>query len=203
MPVCLVCSLSSHTSVPVNLIILAAHDGRRPFVDPVPLSRWAFGDSLPASALDAAVANKTLFMDWFNTKILPPVDDHAQCSSGLLLYVGSTGGQNPRNQYFTAPGPPFGFSSGRISVLSECPDSVLPLGQVSVKSGITGHQEWFPVTVDIMAAKGCDGLLVKLAQDLVAAGILKVPQAGGTITGGDILMKRRAEERGINMRYVN
>ncbi|KAJ7510992.1 amidase signature domain-containing protein [Mycena galericulata] len=178
------------------------HDGRRPFVDPAPLSRWAFGDSLPDSALDTAISNKTLFMDWFNTQILPPVNDPVQCSSGLLLYIGSSGSQNPRNQYFSAPSPPFGFGTGRVSGMAECPDSVYPLGQVSVNSSITGHEEWFPVAVDILAAKGCDGLLARLAKDLAAAGILPVPEVGGSITGGDILMRRRAEEKGLKMRYI-
>jgi hypothetical protein len=159
---------------------------------------------LPASALDQAIQNKTLFMDWFSTKFLVPVSDKAQCSSGLMLYVASTGsGNSLRNQYFNPPTPPFGFSSGRISVLAEVPDHVLPIGQVATHSSVTNHDEYFPVTVDIMAAKGCDGLLVKLAQDLVSAGIIAIPQVGGSITGGDILMKKRAEEMGIeNVRYV-
>ncbi|KAJ7114290.1 amidase signature domain-containing protein [Mycena epipterygia] len=180
----------------------SVHDGRRPFIDPAPLSRWAFGDSLPDSALDAAISNKTLFMDWFNTQILPPVNDPVQCSSGLLLYIGSSGSQNPRNRYFSAPSPPFGFSTGRVSGMAECPDSVYTLGQVSENSSITGHEEWFPVAVDILAAKGCDGLLARLAKDLAAAGILPVPEVGGSIAGGDILMKRRAEEKGLRMRYI-
>ena len=76
----------------------AVHDGRVPFVDPVPLVRWAFGDSYPASALTDAIANKTLFMDWFNSNVL--VNDSTTCSDSLLLYVGSTADQpNYRNQY--------------------------------------------------------------------------------------------------------
>lgn len=182
----------------------AVHDGRTPFVDPAPLARWAYGDSLPASALDDAKRNKTMFMDWFNTKILPPVEDKSQCSSAFMIYVASSGaGNNPRNQYINPPSVPFGFSSGRISVMSEVPDYVYPIGQVASQSSITKHAEFFPVAIDIMAAKGCDGLLVKLAQDLTDAGILPVPKVGGTITGGDILMKKRAEEMGIeNVRYV-
>ncbi len=134
-------------------------------------------------------------MDWFNTMILPPVDDPEQCSSGFVIYVGSSGGQNPRNRYRSAPGVPLGFSSGRISVFAEVPDNVFPLGEVSSFSSITNHNEFLPVAVNIMAAKGCDGLIVKLAQDLVEAGILTVPQAGGTLAGGDILVKRMMGER--------
>ncbi|ORY58053.1 glutamyl-tRNA amidotransferase [Pseudomassariella vexata] len=165
----------------------AAHDGRTPFVDPAPLTRWAWASSFPSSALDDAIANKTFFMDWFNTAILSPVPD--QCSSALLLYSGSMGDQNPRNQYFDPPSVPLGFSEGRLSVFSECPDSVFPLGQVAAFSEVTNHEEFFPVSVDIMAAKGCDGLLARLAVDLVERGLLKVPKVGSTMLGGDILMR--------------
>ncbi|KAK1573682.1 amidase signature domain-containing protein [Colletotrichum navitas] len=172
----------------------AAHDGRLPFVNPVPLARWAWGDTQPATALAEAKANKTLFADWFNTRVLPLASDDASstCSSGILLYVGSAGIANPRNQYPpSAPGtPPLGFSSGRLSIFSGAPDHVFPLGEVGSVSIVTNHTEVLPVTVDVMAARGCDGLLVRLAQDLVAAGLLKVPKAGGTLTGGEILMRR-------------
>lgn len=126
-------------------------------------------------------------MEWFNSEILPPVDDSLQCSSGFLLYVGSSGSQNPRNEYIDGASIPFGFSSSRISIMSECPDSVFPLGEVSSYSAITNHNESFPVAVDILAAKGCDGLLAKLAQDLTSAGILTIPKTGGTLSGGEVL----------------
>ena len=76
----------------------AIHDGRLPAVDTVPLVRWAFGDSYPASALTDAISNKTIFMDWFNLKVL--VNDSITCSESLLLYVGSTADDSdPRNFY--------------------------------------------------------------------------------------------------------
>jgi hypothetical protein len=142
-------------------------------------------------------------MDWFNGEILPPDPDPLTCSSALVLYPGGIGTPNPRNRYGSAPGVPFGFSNGRISVFAEIPDGVFPLGQIGTRSNITNHTEFLPVAIDVMAAKGCDGLLVKLAQDLVAEGVLAVPLAGQTILGGDILMKRRAEELGMEeVRYV-
>lgn len=180
----------------------AVHDGRVPFVDPAPLSRWDWAESQPSDALDQAINNKTVFMDWFNSEILPPVDDPSQCSSGFLLYSAGAD-QNPRNQYGSAPTPPYGFSVSRVSIFSEVPDSVFPVGQVSEYSDITQHDEWFPLTVDILVAKGCDGLIVKLAQDLVEAGIIPVPEVGQTIFGGDVLMKKRAAEKNLaRMRYI-
>ncbi|KAL8640063.1 MAG: hypothetical protein Q9228_002973 [Teloschistes exilis] len=165
----------------------AVHDGRLPFVDPAPLVRWAFGDSYPASALTEAQTNKTIFMDWFNTHVL--VNNTKTCSDSLLLYSAGLNIQY-RNQYNPPPAVPFGFSNGRISVFAEVPDVVVPIGEAGYKSTITNHTEVLPVTVDILAAKGCDGMLFNLALDLTAAGILKLSQTGQTIAGGEILLKR-------------
>ena len=52
------------------------------------------------------------------------------------------------------------------------------------------HEEVLPVTINILAAKGCDGLIFNLVQDLVKAGIVEVPMTGQTIKGGEILMRR-------------
>ncbi|KAI9149081.1 Scytalone dehydratase-like protein Arp1 [Paramyrothecium foliicola] len=171
----------------------AAYDGRRPFVNPVPLARWGWGDSVPDSWHEDAVKNKTIFMEWFNKEVLPVSEDKDQCSDAILLYPGSTGSPSPRNRYGSAPGTPLGFSSGRISVFSEAPDNVFPLGDVASLSSITGQQELLPVAVNVMVAKGCDGLLPRLAQDLVKEGILKVPKAGRTTEGGEIFLKRDIE----------
>jgi Amidase len=75
----------------------AAHDGRRPFVDPAPLVRWGFGDAHPDSALDEAIYIKTLFMNWFQSNVL--VSDLRTCSNAFMVYVGSTGTSNARNVY--------------------------------------------------------------------------------------------------------
>lgn len=129
-------------------------------------------------------------MNWFNEKILPRDPDPLTCSSGILLHTDSTGYFTSRNVYHKPPTPPFGFSNGEISIFSEAPDSVFPLGQIPVFSSITNHTEFLPVSVDVIAAKGCDGLIAKLAEDLVAAGILTVPKVGSGIDGGEILLRR-------------
>lgn len=161
------------------------HDGRLPFIDPAPLARWAWAANL---SWDKAVHNKTIFMDWFNTEVLPSANDSSQCSSGLILYPGKIGTQIPRNRYGVAPPAPFvGFSAARMSVFSECPDFIYPVGEVPGFSNVTNHMEYLPVAVGVLAAKGCDGLLAKLAIDLVEAGILQVPQVGSSLYGGSIL----------------
>jgi hypothetical protein len=166
----------------------AKHDGRRPFVDPVPLLRWAWGENSTAT-VEEAVANKTMFMSWFNSTVLVP--DAQTCSESLLMYVGSIGAQIYRNVYLDDPVPPYGFGEWSISGFSECPDFVVPIGEAPYNSTVTGHVEYLPVTVDFMAAKGCDGMLFDLIEDLYTAGILKTALPGRSgITGGPILFRR-------------
>ncbi|KAF2830830.1 glutamyl-tRNA amidotransferase [Ophiobolus disseminans] len=166
----------------------AKYDGRRPFVNPVPLARWGWGAN-QSILVEEGIANKTLFMNWANSTFLAP--STATCSQSLVLYVGSTARANPRNVYLSAPGVPFGFSSSRISVMAEVPDFVVPIGEAAYNSTITGHVEYLPVTVNFMAAKGCDGMLFSLIAELHAAGILKTALPGRSgVTGGEILLRR-------------
>ncbi|KAM0550744.1 hypothetical protein ACHAPJ_008809 [Fusarium lateritium] len=166
----------------------AAHDGRTPYIDPSPRTRWAWGESQPDSILNDAKKNKTLFMDWFNKKVLPKDKDSKKCSSAILLHPYSTGSLTRRDIYRDPPRVPFGWSLSEISIFSEAPDSVYPLGELSSFSEITNHNESLPVTVDIMVARGCDGIIPRLAQDLIKIGVLEVPKTGRTMTGGTVLL---------------
>lgn len=115
-------------------------------------------------------------------------NDTTTCSDSLLLY---TAGADPlyRNEYNGPPSVPYGFGTSRISPFAEVPDFVIPIGSAAYNSTITLHTEFLPVTVDILAAKGCDGLIFNLVRDLQAAGIVNVSQTGQTITGGEILLR--------------
>jgi hypothetical protein len=166
----------------------AKNDGRRPAVDPVPLLRWGWGENNTQTAQDA-IANKTTFMSWWNTTVLPPSDE--TCSDSLLMYVGSSGSTVYRNVYLSDPTPPYGFGEWSVSGFSECPDFVVPIGEAPYNSTITQHVEYLPVTVDFMAAKGCDGMLFSFIQDLHKAGLIKTALPGRSgITGGEILFRR-------------
>ena len=89
---------------------------------------------------------------------------------------------------YSPPGPPLGFSSSRISPFAEVPDFVVPVGQATYNSTITLHEEELPITIDFLAAKGCDGMIFQLVEELRKAGIVSVVQAGQTILGGEILL---------------
>ena len=172
----------------------AAHQGRKPFVDPAPLARWAFGDSYPSSQLATENAKRILFRNWFSSNILIPDLSSASCSNAIAIYVGASAQPNYRNVYLSPPTAPYGFSSGRISPFAEMADFVFPVGEAAYNSSITGVQEVLPVAIDIMVAKGCDGVLFQLANALAAAGILKTSLPGQTLEeGGEVLFKREAK----------
>lgn len=163
----------------------ARHDGRRPHVNPAPLRRWALGDDADATIAEA-VANKTRFMDWFGGNVLRP--DSASCSSDLFVYVPRTPAPKYRDTYWTGPQAPGAFSTSRISVMAEVPDIVIPIGQVEYESQVTHHTEYLPVTVDLMAAKGCDGMLFSLVRKMHEIGMISEVKTGRSlVTGGDIL----------------
>ncbi|KAF4550487.1 Amidase-like protein 8 [Elsinoe fawcettii] len=172
----------------------AANGGRRPFINPAPLVRWGYGDTVPDSALAEANVNKTVFAEWWDSTVLR--SDPVTCSDKLLLYPGSSAGASYRNQYGGPPTVPFGFSTGRISVFAGGPDVVVPVGEAEYSSNITGTREVLPVTVDILAARGCDGMIFGLVEDLVKAGILRATVAGrSSVSGGTVLLKRDLDEQ--------
>lgn len=165
---------------------MASHDGRLPHVNPSALERWEFGDNTPGT-IEEAVANKTKFMTWFNEKVLPR--GTKSCSEYLFVYVPRTPAPKYRDTYWPGPSRPYPFSTGRISVMSGVPDIVVPIGEVAYYSKITNHTEVLPITVDFMAAKGCDGMLFSLVKDLYEAGLLQASRTGRSlVTGGEILL---------------
>ncbi|THW52626.1 amidase signature enzyme [Aureobasidium pullulans] len=164
----------------------AANSGRLPFINPVPLARWGWADTFPASTVSDAIANKTIFKSWIEQNVL--IADESTCSDSLALYVGGAGTTNYRNAYRSPPGVPTGFSTSRISIFSGVPDFVIPIGETPYLSNITLQTEYLPVSVDILAAKGCDGMIFGLVQDLVKAGLIKGTKAGySAVSGKQIL----------------
>ncbi|KAH9919408.1 amidase signature enzyme [Fomitopsis serialis] len=158
----------------------AANGGRKPFIDPAPLTRWGYGWSLPTEAYTEGIANKTTFMDWFASEVVVG-GDPTSCSESILLYPQSSGYTTYRNAYSGPPSTPFGFSAGRVAVLAETPDMVVPVGEVAYNSTITGIEEYLPVTLSFIAAKGCDLVLFDLFATLQDNGIIQPVTTGSRL----------------------
>jgi len=75
----------------------AAHDGRRPFIDPVPLERWAYHQTLPGNAAEEADSRRKTFRDWWAKEVNPR--NNYTCSESLVLLPAFAGGPIYRNEY--------------------------------------------------------------------------------------------------------
>ncbi|KAL4900076.1 hypothetical protein BDW74DRAFT_171021 [Aspergillus multicolor] len=159
----------------------AANNGRRPFIDPVPLSRWNWGLTYPDEQLDIELNNKEIFKGWWNSTV--QVFDEERCADSLVLYVGTAATPTYRNVYRDISDIPLGFSSARISNMAGVPDMVVPVGQARYNSTITLREEYLPVAVDIIAPHGCDLMVFNLVNELVERGIVIEPGTGSVLYG--------------------
>ncbi|KAL2825458.1 amidase signature domain-containing protein [Aspergillus cavernicola] len=157
----------------------AANGGRKPFIDPVPLSRWNWGLEYPDSQLTTEIENKDIFTKWWNSTV--QVFNEETCSDSLILYVGTAASPTYRNVYRSMPGIPTGFSAARIANIAGVPDMVVPVGEALYNSTITLQGEYLPVAVDIIAPHGCDLMVLNLVNELVDRGIVKEPATGSSM----------------------
>ncbi|KAJ5951943.1 uncharacterized protein N7479_010356 [Penicillium vulpinum] len=162
----------------------AANGGRKPFINPVPLSRWGWGLGYPDSQLDTEIQNKNTFTSWWNSTA--QVFDDETCADSLILYVGSQANPTYRNAYRSVPGVPVGFSTSRIANFAGVPDMVVPIGEALYNSTVTLQQEYLPVSVNFLAPHGCDLMVFNLVNELVEAGIVKEPSAGSSMYGDGV-----------------
>ncbi|KXJ93611.1 amidase signature domain-containing protein [Microdochium bolleyi] len=170
----------------------AQYNGRQPFVNPSTNGSWHWGAGFP-DLIDEAISNKTIFMNWWNSVALP--HNQETCSDSLFMYVFNNADQPAYRSTYSAsvistpegiPGVLLGLNTGFISPMAGNPDFVVPVGQVVYKSTITQHEELLPVSVRIMAARGCDLMLLDLINELVDAGIIPQVKTGSTLQGGPI-----------------
>jgi hypothetical protein len=148
--------------------------GRRPYVNPGPLSRWVWGQANATDEIySQALRNISTFTEWYETEGYGRPSPES-CSEGLYIYPWSTGSPSYRDTYFSAPTqPPMGFEDGRISVMAGVPEVVVPVGEVPYMSTKSLQTEYLPVTMTLRMARGCDHVLASLVSDLEEAGILR------------------------------
>lgn len=183
-------SVDQHTLLGAPLIAdhAALHSGARPFINPNPRTRWAWGQQLTAtdpSAYASAVRNMTLFRTWWRDSIIRP--SVATCSEGLYVYLRATGAASYRDEYFEpSTAPPLGFADWTIAGYVGAPEVVVPVGEVEYESQVTGRTEWLPVMAMVQAGRGCDGMLAGLVGEMEGKGVVRGVRAGKRLYGGEV-----------------
>ncbi|KAL4963957.1 amidase signature domain-containing protein [Aspergillus stella-maris] len=168
-----------HLGVPFFRDYAAKHDGRTPYINPGPLLRWEIGRDRGQAGWDEAWTNKTIFKNWWDGPSGLGAHSNESCSEGIYIYPNSVGAPNYRDQYLGPPTAPFwGFSDSNIAVFAGVPDLVVPIGEIPYNSTKSGRTEYLPVTMSIVAARGCDLMVASMVREMEIQGVLKPVAAG-------------------------
>ncbi|POS74304.1 hypothetical protein DHEL01_v207297 [Diaporthe helianthi] len=157
----------------------ASNDGRQPYINPGPLSRWRWGQIYATDEIYAeALRNISTFKEWYETEGYGRRDPES-CSESVYTYLFRTGEPSYRDKYLDAPtAPPLGMSDSRVAVIAGVPEVVVPIGEVPYNSTKSLHVEYLPVSMALRMARGCDYVLASLVAKLEEEEIIR-PVATG------------------------
>ncbi|KAI4941024.1 hypothetical protein J4E91_011017 [Alternaria rosae] len=155
-----------------------ARFGKAPYWNPQTRARWNRAATLPTSSYTTAMERTHTFQTWFRDTLTP------SCESTLVLYPMGAGTEDYRDIYTAAPGGIFaaGLPGNQMSVLAALPDYTVPIGERAFLSRVTERNETLPVTIGMVAAAGCDHMLMNLVAELADVGII----AESVKTGSDM-----------------
>ncbi|KAH7309124.1 amidase signature domain-containing protein [Stachybotrys elegans] len=159
-----------------------------PPLDPNPRAAFRRSVNLTQEDYEAAVEVKNEFKDFFLSEILK--SDPDSCSKSLMILDMGTGGlPSYREQALnslpgatslsvTTPGAGPTMPSNYLASTAGCPQIGIPIGQVTYYSYISLQEETMPISVDLVAARGCDGLLLDILNRLTELGVSKTVKTG-------------------------
>ncbi|RLM00329.1 hypothetical protein CFD26_107906 [Aspergillus turcosus] len=168
----------------------ARNGGRFPPVDSVWRNAWTEYDvsNITQAVFEQALRTKAAAVNWFQNEVLYQTPD--SCSEALMVCDGGTGGlpsfreedlNNSPNASFMNVFPEHAqVSCSGICTLFGCVDFTIPLGQVDYYSPVTMVTEQWPVTINIIARRGCDFMLFNMIKKLAEEGVLRSVKTGRT-----------------------
>jgi Asp-tRNA(Asn)/Glu-tRNA(Gln) amidotransferase A subunit family amidase len=177
----------SWTRVGKPLVALweAMFGGYPPF-DPVPRNAFSRAQRLTDGDYARALSIKRQFGDFFVQNVLSADDD--SCSNAILMYDIGTGGlPSYREEHLNALDgatvlsitvPDGGVAKNYLTPMSGCPEMTVPLGQVEYSSHVSMQTEMLPVSVQLVAYRGCEGMLLGLIKEMAEMGYLVETRAG-------------------------
>ncbi|KAK0387240.1 hypothetical protein NLU13_5553 [Sarocladium strictum] len=161
-----------------------------PPLDPNPRAAFQRSVNLTEEDYDEAVEMQRELKAFFTSEILRPDPD--TCSDGIMILDMGTGGLPSYRQQdlnaspgattltITQPGQGLAVPGNYLASMAHCPQVGFPVGQVSYDSRVSLQEELMPVNVDLVAAPGCDGLLLSIVKRLAAKGHIKAVKTGKT-----------------------
>ncbi|EXL91261.1 hypothetical protein FOIG_15541 [Fusarium odoratissimum NRRL 54006] len=143
--------------------------------------RNAFTDD---SSYKSAMENRTRDAALWHKQVL--FSTNSSCSEFILLYdIGTSGLPSFREEGLNdssgaaSPVDPRGPESvSTVSSYFGDVDITVPIGQITYQSNLTFQEEVMPVTVNMVAKRGCDFVLFNLINKLVSEGVLSSVNTG-------------------------
>ncbi|KAI1084643.1 amidase family protein [Whalleya microplaca] len=166
------------------------YDGRFPPIDPARRSGWrAYNESYYTENLyNQSLAVKRAGVDWFESEVLYSTTE--SCSESIMLWDIGTGGlpsyreeelnNSPEAAFLAVTPPTAGISGASLCPIYGCVDMTIPIGQVPYMSNVTFVEEMVPVTVNVIAKRGCDFMLWNMFEKLADEGVLRTIKTGRT-----------------------
>ncbi|GAA5999827.1 uncharacterized protein JCM10292_003760 [Rhodotorula paludigena] len=152
------------------------HAGRTPAMDATVQVRWKYGTDLGEEGYNAALDVKAKVKEFADNYVT--IASNETCSETLFVRPQSAGDTSYRTYFPSYPTPAWGYDSTYHAIYAEQPEITIPIGHFPYNSTVTNHVEYLPVTVSVNAARGCDYMLLDLAQQLHAAGIVSEVKTG-------------------------
>lgn len=142
---------------------------KAPYWNPQTRSRWERGATLPLASYETATLHYQTFQSWFRSHMTP------SCESTLVLYPMGPGIPDYRDTYTSPPSAIFGagLPGTQMAVMAALPDYTVPIGERTYFSRVTERNETLPVTIGIVAAEGCDGMLMDLVAEIAERGVIQ------------------------------
>ncbi|KAF5344802.1 hypothetical protein D9758_014416 [Tetrapyrgos nigripes] len=157
----------------------AQNGGRSPHINPQVRYRWRYGESKGADGYAAELEKRETFENWTLSNFL--TDNAESCTESIFLYPINSGTYSSRETYYSSPFIiPFGFSSNRVANLARSAEVVIPIGQIPFHSNITEVEEHLPVSISLVARRGCDFVLLDLVDKLADEGLVQEVKTGRT-----------------------
>lgn len=146
----------------------AKFDGAYPFIDPLPLIEFQWGDQVTLDSYMESLSRVWTYQEWFRSEMVS-----ASCSDSLVVYPFGAGIPQYRNVY---KAPPTNYGDTYVvalqAVFAGCPDVTVPFAVTSYNSTISKQEEHLPLTVGIIAGPGCDTMLSDLVADMAEHGVI-------------------------------
>ncbi|KAK7408492.1 hypothetical protein QQX98_009359 [Neonectria punicea] len=140
--------------------------------------------TLDDAQYERALQNRSRDAELWHRNVLFPTND--SCSESIIIYDIGTGGLPSfrEKELNESPGAAFPVETGTAGTASITAsyfgdlDMTIPIGQVSYFSNVTYEEVFMPVTVNLMARRGCDLVLFNLISELSKKGIVKTVATG-------------------------